>query len=114
MKKLILLLFIVKSIFKIGCQVKLTRQLFDEWFCDDLSKLEVIDVSSRDIESIDRETFNGLTQIMVIHLSNLSRSQNFQWITTFTMVVIRKQSTNNARKRHISRTNTSTITSVIR
>ena len=64
--------FIIFAIFlisKIGCQapLHLDRSLLDQWF-PDLTTISILDLSSRQIDSIDQNTFSGLTNLQQLRL----------------------------------------------
>ena len=63
-----LILFLVFKI--IECQVVLTRQLLEQWYGSSLTGLTRLDLSSKEIISIDPQTFKGLVNLQTIDLLN--------------------------------------------
>lgn len=54
--------------YKTECQVVLTRQLLEQWFGNELTTSYWLDLTRRDIISIEKVTFNGLTLIEWLYL----------------------------------------------
>lgn len=52
---------------KIDCQVVLTRQLLEKWYPNGLTNLDSLDLSERQIASIESNTFSGLTKLIEIN-----------------------------------------------
>lgn len=67
MKECLILFFVFKII---ECQVVLTRQLLDQWYGTSLTDLTRLDLSSKEIISIDPQTFKGLTNLQSLSLEN--------------------------------------------
>ena len=78
---------------KIDCQVVLTRQLLDEWFGDDLTNLNILNLERRQIVSIDRQAFKGLTKLNTLNLDSnqINRIEDFTFYYLNDLRILRLQ-----------------------
>lgn len=76
---------------KVDCQVVLTRQLLEKWYPNGLTNLDSLDLSERQITSIEPNTFSGLTKLLEINFrsnqltsigtNKLDSLTNFKFLT---------------------------------
>ena len=70
MRIALIISIVLKITSLIECQVVLTRELLEQWYGDNLAIEEDLELDSREVVSIDPQTFNGLTNVKILHLND--------------------------------------------